>query len=145
MAPREPDKVQREIEELLDRLDNFVPEERLASKIRKKRRAETGAGFIERGWNRVSRISLGQAMLAGLAIILISWFFRAPLGSLASPLMVVGITLVIGAFILSIVNGDSRRTIAGGRPEKRWRGQVIDYSEPSTASRIRDWFRRRRH
>jgi hypothetical protein len=145
MAPREPDKVQREIEELLDRLDNFVPEERLASKIRKKRRAETGPGFIERGWNRVSRISLGQAMLAGLAIILISWFFRAPLGSLASPLMVVGITLVIGAFILSVVNGDSRRTIAGGRPEKRWRGQVIDYSEPSTASRIRDWFRRRRH
>jgi hypothetical protein len=144
MAPREPDKVQREIEELLDRLDNFVPEERLASKIRKKRREETGPGLIERGWKRVSRLSLGQAMLAGIALILISWIFRAPLGSLAGPVMVVGIILVIGVFVLSIVNGDSRRTIAGGRPEKRWRGQVIDYSEPSTASRIRDWFRRRR-
>lgn len=144
MAPREPDKVQREIEELLDRLDNFVPEDRLASKIQKRRRAETGPGPIERAWKRVSRLSLGQAMLAGLALIVISWIFRSPLGSFASPVMIVGIVLVIGAFVLSVVNGDSRRTITGGRQEKRWRGQVIDYSEPSTASRIRDWFRRRR-
>lgn len=144
MAPREPDKVQREIEELLDKLDNFVPEDRLASKIRKRRRDETGPGLIERGWKRISRIGLGQAMLTGLALIFISWVFRSPLGSFASPLMIVGIVLVVGAFVLSVVNGDSRRTIAGGRQEKRWRGQVIDYSEPSTASRIRDWFRRRR-
>ncbi len=144
MAPQEPDKVQREIEELLDKLDNFVPEDRLASKIRKRRRAETGPGAIERAWKRVSRVSLGQAMLAGLALIVISWIFRSPLGSLASPVMIAGIVLVIGAFVLSVVNGDSRRTIAGGRQEKRWRGQVIDYSEPSTTSRIRDWFRRRR-
>lgn len=143
MAPREPDKVQREIEELLDRLDNFVPEDRLASKIRKRRHAETDPGLLERTWKRVSHFSLGQAMLAGLALILISWVFRSPLGSLASPVMIVGIILVIGAFVLSVVNGDSRRTIAG-RQEKRWRGQVIDYSEPSPASRIRDWFRRRR-
>lgn len=144
MAPREPDKVQREIEELLDKLDNFVPEDRLASKIRKRRRDETGPGLIERGWKRISRIGLGQAMLTGLALIFISWVLRSPLGSFASPLMIVGVVLVVGAFVLSVVNGDSRRTIAGGRQEKRWRGQVIDYSEPSTASRIRDWFRRRR-
>jgi len=144
MAPRESDKVQREIEELLDRLDNFVPEDRLASKIRKKRRDETGPGLIERGWKRVSRISLGQAMLAGLALILISWAFRAPLGSFANPVMIAGVVVVIGAFVLSVINGDRRRTIAGGRQEKRWRGQVIDYSEPSPTSRIREWFRRRR-
>ncbi len=144
MAPREPDKVQREIEELLDKLDNFVPEDRLASKIRKRRRDEVGPGLIERGWKRVSRFSLGQAMLVGIGLLLIGTVFRHQLGSLAGPVIVVGIVLVIGAFVLSAINGDSRRTIAGGRQEKRWRGQVIDYSEPSTTSRIRDWFRRRR-
>ncbi len=141
MAPREPDKVQREIEELLDKLDNFVPEDRLASKIRKRRRDELGPGLLERTWKR---ISLGQAMLAGLVLIFASWIFRSALGSFASPVMILGIVLLIGAFVLSIINADSRRTITGGRQEKRWRGQVIDYSEPSTTSRIRDWFRRRR-
>ena len=145
--PREPDKVQREIEELLDRLDNFVPEERLASKIRKRHRDTTGPGVIERGWRRLSHLSLGQVMLAGLAIIFRAWMLgsrMALLGSFTNPLMILGIVLVIGAFVLSVVNGDSRRTIAGGRQEKRWRGQVIDYSEPSPTNRIRDWFRRRR-
>ena len=145
MAPREPDKVQREIEELLDKLDNFVPEDRLASKIRKRRRDETGPGPLERAWKRVSRVSLGQAMLAGLVLILIGLAFGSRLGSFDRPVIIVGLILLGGAFLLSVINGDSRRTIAGGgRQEKRWRGQVIDYSEPSTASRIRDWFRRRR-
>lgn len=146
MPQRESDKVQREIEELLDKLDNFVPEERLVSKIRKRRKDESGPSMLERGWKRVSRISLGQALLAGLALLLIGTFFRGPLGAAAGPVLITGIVLAVGAFVLSIVNGDSRRTIAGGRPEKRWRGQAIDYSEPSTASRrLKDWFRRRRH
>ena len=144
MAPQEPDKVKREIEELLDKLDNFVPEDRLVSKIRKRRRDEMGPPLIERTWKRVSRVSLGQAMLAGLALLLVGTFFRSQLGSLAGPVIILGIVLAGGAFLLSVVNGDSRRTISGSHPEKRWRGQVIDYSEPSTASRIRDWFRRRR-
>lgn len=144
MPPREPDKVQREIEELLDRLDNFVPEDRLVSKIRKRRREQTGPGFLERTWKRISRLSLGQAMLVGVAFLIAGAFFRSQLGSLATPVIVVGIILAGGAFLLSVVNGDSRRTISGSHPEKRWRGQVIDYSEPSATSRIRDWFRRRR-
>ena len=144
MAPREPDKVQREIEELLDKLDNFVPEDRLVSKIRKRRREETGPGLIERTWKRVSRVSLGQAMLLGVGLLLVGTLLRSQLGSFAGPVIILGIILAGGAFLLSVVNGDSRRTISGGRQEKRWRGQVIDYSEPPTTSRIRDWFRRRK-
>jgi hypothetical protein len=144
MPPREPDKVQREIEELLGKLDNFVPEDRLAQKIRKKRRDEIGPGPIERTWRRISRFSLGQAMLAGLALLLIGTFFRQALGGWAGPVIVLGIILAGGAFLLSVINGDSRRTISGGRPEKRWRGQVIDYSEPSATSRFLDWLRRKR-
>jgi hypothetical protein len=144
MPQRESDKVQREIEELLDKLDNFVPEERLVSKIRKRRKVEAGPNIFERGWKRVTRISLGHAMLAGLALLLIGTFLRGPLGPAAGPVMILGIALAVGAFLLSVIGGDSRRTIAGGRAEKRWRGQVIDYSEPSAASRLKDWFLRRR-
>lgn len=144
MPQHESDKVQREIEELLNKLDNFVPEERLASKIRKRERAEQGPGVIERVVGRIARLSLGHVLLAGLALLIIGSLFRDTLGALSGPMIITGIVLAIGAFVLSVINGDSRRTLAGGRTEKRWRGQVIDYSEPSAGSRLRDWLRRRR-
>ena len=146
MPSKEPDKVQREIEELLDKLDNFVPEDRLVSKIRSRRKAETGPNAIERLWARVSRLTLGHVMLAGVVLLLAGTFARGALGGAATWFVVIGIALTVGAFVLSIINGDSRRTLAGGggRYEKRWRGQVIDYSEPSAASKIRDWLRGRR-
>jgi hypothetical protein len=143
MPPKEPDKVQREIEELLDKLDNFVPEERLVSKIRSRRKVESGPGMLERMKLRVGRFTLGHMMLAGLALLLIGTFVRGPLGGLATPIVVTGIVLTLVAFILSVVNRDSHQTLYGGG-EKRWRGQVIDYSEPSPTSRFREWLRGRR-
>src|SRR3546814_5591917 len=66
-------------------LDTFVPEERLAEKIRKRRkqqqRVDSGPGFFERATRRVSQVSLGQLMLAGLALMLIGWLFDDALGS----------------------------------------------------------------
>lgn len=150
MPQRDSDNIRREVEELLDRLDNFVPEERLISKIRKKRRADAGPNAVQRAWTgfvrRATRISLGHALLLGIALLLVGTLFRGALGAAAGPVLIAGIVLAVGAFVLSVIIGDSRRTLAGGRPERRWRGQVIDYTEPSAASRIRDWFRsRRRH
>lgn len=140
------DRIQREVEELLEKLDTFVPEERLASKIRNRarRKPDGEPGVIARGWKRVSRISLGQLMLAGFALILVAWFFRAPLGGLSTWLISLGLVMAAVAFVLSIVRGGTGRTI-GGTVERRWRGQPIEYSAgPSAADRIRDWFRRRR-
>jgi len=150
MPQRDSDNIRREVEELLDRLDNFVPEERLISKIRKKRRASAEPNALQRAWSgfvrRATRISLGHALLAGIALLLVGTLFRQTLGGAAGPLLIAGIVLSVGAFVLSVIIGDSKRTLEGGRPERRWRGQVIDYSEPSAASRIRDWLRsRRRH
>jgi hypothetical protein len=143
-----PDKVQREIEELLDRLDNFVPEERLASKIRNRRRrgsAEAGPGIVGRAWKRVARISLGQIMLAGMALLLIAILFRGALGPFGGPLMILGLVMAAGAFLASAFGGGRHRTVGGGSTvEKRWRGQVIDYSQPSAGDRLMGWFRRRR-
>ena len=136
---KEPDKVQREIEELLGKLDNFVPEDRLVSKIKSRRRAEAGPGFNDRLLKRVSHVTLGHVMLAGLGLLLLSSFAPGLFGGHAGWAMILGLVLTGGAFVMSVIGWDSQRTITGGTTEKRWRGEVIDYSAPSPASRFRNW------
>jgi hypothetical protein len=149
MAPEQPDKVQREIEELLDRLDNFVPEERLTSKIKRRRKEQAGPNVFERAWAPVrkyfTRVTLGHVMLAGLALMLLGWLAPGLFFGYSSAATIVGILLLVAAFVASFLGWDSRRTIAGGnRVERRWRGQVVDYEEPERSNKLRDWFRRRR-
>ena len=141
------DRIQREIEELLDKLDTFVPEERLASKIRNRRASNSAStpSLLERTWKRVSGISLGQMILVGLALMLFAFFLRGPLGAATSWIMVAGLIIAGVAFVLSVIGGGSSRTVSGGGGvEKRWRGQVIDYSEPTRGDRILAWFKNRR-
>ncbi|MGH7621403.1 MAG: hypothetical protein ACREMU_03600 [Gemmatimonadaceae bacterium] len=141
------DRIQREIEEVLDKLDAFVPEERLAAKIRNRarRKPSDSPGLVQRALTRVGRISLGQLMLGGFGLILIAYFFRGPIGGASTWLIVLGLVMAGSAFVMAIVRGGGARTIAGGTVEKRWRGQVINYSAgPSAADRIRRWFRNRR-
>ena len=136
------DKVKREIEELLDNLDTFVPEQRLASKIRDRQRRSEGPGVGERIGAQVRRVTLGHVMLAGLALLLLSWFPVPYEGWLT----LAGIALAGTAFVLSVARRGGGRTpvVRRGGPEKRWRGQPIDYNEPSVADRVRSWWRGRR-
>jgi hypothetical protein len=148
MPTREPDRVQREIEELLDRLDNFIPEERLVAKIRSRRRQEAGPNALERAWATIKgwlgRISVGHVMLAGLALMLVASFAPGLFAGYARFAVYLGLALSVGGFVLAVVNRDARRTLSGaGRYEKRWRGQVIEYGPPSPASRLRSWWRNR--
>ncbi len=151
---KEPDKVQREIEELLGNLDSFVPEERFASKIRDRRKQQkaaqrTGPTLTESISRRFAGITLGHVMLTGLALFLIAYFFRDPLGGFTRWISIAGLLLTLTAFVLSIVNrGSGARTplirTGSRRVQKTWRGQTIEYGEPSPTDRLRDWFRRRR-
>jgi hypothetical protein len=146
MAGDQPDKVQREIEELLGRLDNFVPEERLAAKIKRRRREKQeaqGPSMIERAFDRVASITMAQVMIGGLALLVISWIFRDPLGGWASWVGWLGLGLTVVAFVLSMVRGRGPKSTLGGRVQRRWRGQIIEYGEPSAMDKMRGWFRRR--
>lgn len=148
MPGKEPaDKVQREIEELLEKLDNFVPEERLRTKIRARRKQarrpeRTGPGPLQRMSHQFGRITLGQVMIAGLILLAVSFLFDGPLGAAAFWLTLAGIILTAGAFVLSVVNGRGARSTISGRVQRRWRGQVIEYGEPTTVERVRSWWRR---
>ena len=147
MPAKEPDKVQREIEELLGKLDNFVPEDRLVSKIKKRRRDESGPGMFERTWmsvrTRTSTITVGHVMLAGIVLTLLTAFVPGLFYGYSRPVFWIGLLLSGGAFVLSLLGWDSRRTISGGPVERRWRGQVISYSQPSQ-NRLVNWWRNRR-
>lgn len=150
-AKDEPDRLQREIEEVLGKLDNFVPEERLATKIRHRRkqkavadRAQRGPSPVDRLRDRIGRISLGQLMIAGLTLLAVAWLFGDALGGWRSWVMFTGFGLTVAAFVLSILQGRGSRGTLGGRVQRRWRGQVIEYGEPSSFDKVRGWFRRRR-
>jgi VIT1/CCC1 family predicted Fe2+/Mn2+ transporter len=129
------DKIEREVEEILRKLDKFVPEE--SRLVRARRRLGQATSDLARALlGRLSRISLGQIMLASLIVVVVAFFFRSASPTLARWAIIVGLLLFFSVFVLSLLGGRSRY-------EKRWRGQVIDLSEPSLGSRLRNWLQRR--
>jgi hypothetical protein len=128
------DRIEREIEEILRKIDNFVPE----GARRPARRA--GQPFVAaQNWflKRLARISLNQVMMWSLLLVVIGFFARGvPLGFW----MMVGALIVFAtAFLLSRLNGNHRP-----RVEKRWRGEPIDYAEPGWPDRIKAWLKGQR-
>ena len=130
-----PDNLEREVEEILRKLDKFVPEEGPLTRSR-RRFGQAVSDSIHAMAVRLSRIALGQLMLAALALVLVAFFFRGASPALARWLIIGGLVLFLTAFVLSLLGGRSRY-------ERRWRGQLIDLSEPSLGKRLRNWLQRR--
>jgi hypothetical protein len=130
-----PDKIEREVEEILRKLDRFVPEEGRLARTR-RRLLQAVSDFSHALMVRLSRVSLGHLMLVSLVLVVLAFFFRSTSPTLARWVIIGGLILFFGAFVLSLLGGRSQY-------ERRWRGQVIDLSEPSLGSRLRNWFQRR--
>lgn len=131
------DKIQREIEEILNRLDEFVPEERASERAR-RRSANAASGFVQAIFAPLARISLRHVMLAAFALIAIG-FFAARANPVGLWMLVGGLILFLTAFALSFVGGGSPPKV-----EKRWRGQPIELSQPSLSDRLRAWLQTKR-
>jgi VIT1/CCC1 family predicted Fe2+/Mn2+ transporter len=129
------DKIEREVEEILRKLDKFVPEEGRLVRAR-RRLGRAASGLLHTLRVRLARISLGQVMLASLILVVVAFFFRSASPTLARWAIIAGLILFFTAFVLSLLGGRSRY-------ERRWRGRVIDLSEPSLGSRLRNWLQRR--
>ena len=142
------DRIEREIEEILKKIDDFVPEK--PRSVRKRpadksapafenpsRQAATPRGGSSGG--SLSRVSLNQVMGWSLIAVLIAFFLPIP----GSGWVILAALLVFGvAFLLSRMGG-----VGGGGSrgvEKRWRGEPIDLSGPSLPTRIRDWIKGKR-
>lgn len=130
------DKIQREIEEILNRLDEFVPEEKATERAR-RRSSKAAAGFGHAFLAPLSRISIRHVMLTAFALIVVGFFARVhPLGLW---MLVAGLILFLTAFALSFVSRGSPPKV-----EKRWRGQTIELGEPSLSDRLRTWLQAKR-
>ena len=129
-----PDELEREIEKILDKLDNFVPEESPVIRMRGR------WGIRFRRWRRnltqrLSRVSPGHVMVASLALIVVAYVFRS--SSFAAYAFTAGIVLLLATIAVSFFT--ARRP----KQEKRWRGQVVDLAEPSLTDKVRGWFGKR--
>ena len=119
-------KLERDIEEVLAKIDRFPPKRPLWSRVR--HRLADALDSMGRAVAAIPRprVSVGQVLLLGIALIVIAYVFGDSLGgaSLVRLFIIAAIVLFIGAFIFSL-----RRQSASRLPEKRWRGQPMDLDE----------------
>jgi hypothetical protein len=127
-------KLERDIEEVLAKIERFPPKRSLRRRV----------------WGRVAgalasvprpRVSVAQVLLLGMALIVIGYVFGDSLGgaSLVRLFIIGAIVLFIGTFIFSL-----RRQSASRLPEKRWRGQPMDLDEARGPGSWWDRWRSRR-
>jgi len=137
-----PDKFEREIDEILRKIDDFP---RGPTPLRRRR------GFARRfaAWQRglavrASHISVGQVMLAAMVLMVVSYLFRSAFHSVWQYGLLLGLILFFTAFVLSLRSGGAAR---GGEPYFRGRPRSY-YRDHGSASfsleRLKSWWRQRR-
>ena len=131
------DNIEREIEEILSQLDEFVPEESAARRVR--RRSSDWAANLNRAiTSRLARVSLGRIMLVALGLVLVALLFGRVNPLLARWVIIAGLVLFFTSWILSL------RFSQGRSAQRLWRGQAVDLSQPSLSERVRSWLRGKR-
>jgi hypothetical protein len=135
------DKVQREIEELLDRLDTFLPEESVASKVR-KRSSNAASSMLRSLTEPLTHISLRTVMLTALVLIVGGFILGYAYSTIGHWMLIAGVVLLLASFVLSFL---TRGSVSGPPPpEKHWRGQPMVLQSPGLGDRLRSWFRTKR-
>ena len=129
------DRVEREIEEILRKIDNFVPERAKRPARRVGQPFAAAQVWIARN---LARISLQKVMLWALIAFLVSFFFARAIPG-GSWFMIGALIVFVTAFALSRLGGPT-----GPSTQKRWRGQPMDLSGPKWANRIKDFVKGRK-
>lgn len=140
--PDHPDRYEREIDEILKKIDD-LPGRRSPPPRRIPGRFSRRVAAAQRGFAlRLARISVSQVMLVSLGLMLLSYFFKRALGGAWVYGLLLGLILFFTAFVLSFRNGSS---VAGGEPYYRGRPRSYYRSDQSALfMRLRDWWHRQR-
>lgn len=121
----EPDRLEREIEEILGKIENFPgPEARRARKPVMRPVSQAVARRRAAVVREVSRISVSQVMLFSFLLILGSFFFRQA-GILAVWALYAGVVLFVVSFVIMMFGNRGRLS---ARQETVWRGRNVAYS-----------------
>ena len=132
------DRIKREIEDILNRLDDFVPEE--SNVIRMRKRSSNAAGSLLGALLApIGNISLRHVMLASLILIVVGFIGMRMAPMIGQWALIGGVILFLTAIALSIFHKPSAPRI-----EKRWRGQPLDLNEPTLGDRLRAWLQAKR-
>ena len=137
--PDEPDRLEREIQEILDKIEQLpTPPRRRASGLRRSlRRIGEGVSAWQRAVaQELSRVSLSQLVLLSLLLILGAFFIRG-IGPIGTWIMIAGIALLVTSLALMVFGGGSASRRAR---TQQWRGRTISYRRDGLAQRIRRWF-----
>ena len=132
------DRIEREIEEILKKIDKF-PEGSRQSKGR--RPGGGGNGPARRSGAGVSKwlsaVSMRKVMMWALVAVIVAFFLRGIPGGYW--LLIGAIIVFVTAFFLSTRGGG-----AASAPPKRWRGQPLDLSRPGWPDRFKAWLKSRK-
>jgi hypothetical protein len=126
------DRIEREIEEILKKIENFP--ERGKGARPPRRPASTGGSTAQR-W--LARVSLRKVMMWALFAVIVAFLLRGIPG--AYWLLIGALVVFVTAFFLSTRGGPNLQA-----PEKRWRGQTLDLTGPSWPDRIKAFFKGRK-
>ena len=133
------DRIQREIEDILNRLDAFVPEEGVASRMR-RRSSEAAAAFGHAVIAPLARISLRQVMLTALVLVIVGFIGMRVYPVFGRWLLVGGVILFLTTIALSLFSRSAQP-----KTEKRWRGRPLELHQPGLGEWLRTWLRGKRH
>ncbi len=141
MAEQKPDKLEREIEEILSKIEQFPKPESRRAMARKRALRRFGDSIAARQravMRELGRISVSQLMLLSFIMIVGSFFFRRVNPLAMQWVLYAGIVLFVSSFAIMVF------TRSPGRgSEQRWRGRSLEYRTPSLLDRMRRWYSER--
>ena len=127
------DKMKKEIEEILRKAEEVMPEGRARSP-RAQAQPSTKSNPLGRVTaGRGPRISAGKLMLASFVLLLLALILGAAGTISVVPLVVAGLVLFVVAYALFFVR-------PGATYEKRWRGRLIE-DTPTPWERVKRWLK----
>lgn len=137
------DRLEREINEILDKIEQFPTPENRRIRARKRaiRRLGTAISLKQQAFMRqLTRLSVSQLMLASFLLILGSFFFRRFNPLLMQWVLYAGIVLFVSTFAIMIF---SRGGVSSGQPQY-WRGRELRNQGEPLQARLRRWWQARR-
>ncbi len=136
-----PNRVEREIEEILTKLESPGPG-RQPVKLRRTWRSRLRGltNRLPRTGLSLGRLNAGTMMLWGIGLILAALVLRMISSDLTRIAVIAGLVLFFGSFIVGFLHKDAGSV---GSSETYWRGQRIPRSTlcgPSLLDRLKRWF-----
>ena len=139
--PEQPDRLEREIDEILNKIEQFPTQKRPATQPVRNSIRRLGNTFFSRQHaviRELSRVSLSQLVLLSFLLILGAFMIRG-IGPIGPWMMIAGVVMLVTSLALMLFGSSNSKS-----QSHQWRGRTIYYETDNLSQKIRRWFRFRR-